>query len=179
MFPNFKTQGRKPPSPIDAARLDALALGYVGRYATSRAKLAAYLVRKLDVAGWAGEGEAPVAAVVARLAALGYVDDAAFARARGAALGRRGYGARRVSDALRAAGVEAEDAAPAQVEAQDEALARALAFARRRRVGPYADAPLDRPARERALGAMLRAGHALEVARRVINALPGDEIDSD
>ena len=59
-------------------------------------------------------GRAPASrrssALVERMAALGYVDDRAFAAARAAALGRRGYGERRVGEALRAAGIDEEDA---------------------------------------------------------------------
>ena len=159
--------------PLDAAALDRLALAYVGRYATTRAKLAQYLRRKLSVRGWVGEEPAPVEAVVARVAALGYVDDTAFAEQRSAALARRGYGARRVREALRHAGVEGE----AAEAGEEEALAAALAFARRRRIGPFATEERDPDQRRRDLAAMMRAGHALDVARRVVRARPGEEIE--
>ena len=40
--------------PLDEAGLNELALAYVARYATSRAKLLAYLARKLRERGWGG-----------------------------------------------------------------------------------------------------------------------------
>jgi len=89
--------------PLDSAALEQAALGYAGRYATTRAKLGAYLARKLRERGWAEAGAPPVERLVERMAAQGYVDDRAFAAARAAALGRRGYGERRVSEAARAA----------------------------------------------------------------------------
>jgi regulatory protein len=165
-------QGR-PARALDAKGLEALALRYVGKYATSRAKLRDYLQRKLDEAEWAGESAPDPDGLVARIAELGYVDDRAFAEQRAAALGRRGYGARRIGMAFRAAGIEAEDGEEALAAAREGALAAALALARRRRVGPYASEPADRPARERAIAMMVRAGHNPSLARRIVMAEPG------
>lgn len=154
---------------LDAAALDRLALAYVARYATTRAKLAAYLHRKLTERGWAGEGAADVGAIVDRMAALGYVDDRAFAEARGAALTRRGYGTRRIALALQLAGIERDDATPAMEAASENAEDAAIAFARRKRIGPFAREAQGPDQRRRALAAMLRAGHPAAIARRVVN----------
>ena len=70
---------RKPRPPLDAAKLDELALSYVGRFATSRAKLINYVKRKLRERGWDGDGEPPLDALADRLVQLGYVDDRAYA----------------------------------------------------------------------------------------------------
>lgn len=169
---------RKPPR-LDGEALERLALHYLGRFATTRAKLRAYLVRKLRERGWEGEGEPPVERLVERFAGLGYVDDTAFAASRAAALGRRGYGERRVAEALKAAGIGEEDGAEARGAARNGAFAAALRFAERRRIGPYAREEADRPAREKALAAMLRAGHPLGLARRIVNSLPGDIPEQD
>ena len=56
-------QRRKARPPLDAAKLEELALGYVGRFATSRAKLRTYLQRKLRERGWDGEAEPPIEAL--------------------------------------------------------------------------------------------------------------------
>lgn len=159
---------------IDAARLESLALRYVGKYATTRAKLRDYLRRKLDAAKWTGPAPPDPDAIVERMSALGYVDDRAFAGQRAAALGRRGYGVRRIGQALRAAGVEAQDGEDALDGARDGALAAVLALARRRRIGPYAEAPVDRPTREKAIATLVRAGHDPALARRVASSNPGE-----
>ena len=160
---------RPNPRPIDAARLDELALAYVARFATSRAKLEAYLRRKLRERGWAGEGDPPVAQVAARMVAAGYVDDAAFARIKSGSLLRRGYGMRRVAEALGAAGIG--EALREEVRPGEGAARRAaLALARKRRFGPYAAGPLDRPLKEKQIAAMLRAGHPLDSARELVDA---------
>ncbi|QAY78300.1 regulatory protein RecX [Sphingosinicella sp. BN140058] len=170
-----QTSHKKPRPPLAEAALERLALHYVERYATTRAKLATYLARKIAERGWAGETADPIPALVERFAALSYVDDRAFAAARAASLTRRGYGERRVGQALRAAGVGDEDAEPAREEAREGAWGAALRFAEKRRIGPYAaQPPVDRAAREKAIAAMLRAGHDLGHARRIINSCPGE-----
>lgn len=165
--------------PLDRPALERLALAYAGRYAATRAKLRQYLVRKLRERGWGGEGEPPVEKLVERFALLGYVDDKAFAAAKADGLTRRGYGARRVDAALRAAGIDEPDGAPALDAARAEAWAAAMRFAERRRIGPFAAEQGDRGSRQKALAAMLRAGHPLDLARKLVNAAPGDLPEPD
>lgn len=166
--------GRKVKPPLDKAGLEQAALSYAGRYATTRARLRAYLARKLRERGWEGGASPPLDLLVERLAGLGYVDDRAFAAARGAALSRRGYGPGRVAAALHAAGIGEEDGAEAREAAAASAWEAALRFAERRRIGPFAAARADGRAREKALAAMLRAGHPPAVARRIVAARPGE-----
>lgn len=167
----------KAPQPLDAEMLNMLALSYLGRYATTRSKLRFYLARKLAARGWSGDGEAPIDTIVERCAELGYVDDASFAAARGAALTRRGFGEHRVAAALRAVGIDAETAAPVREAARADALQAALALARRKRFGPFAESDVDPDQRRRNMAALLRAGHAPDIARRIAYALPGAELD--
>lgn len=162
-------RARRAPKPLDSARLEELALAYVARFATSRAKLETYLRRKLRERGWDGEGEPPVAALALRFVAAGYVDDAAFARAKSGSLLRRGYGQRRVNEALGAAGI-GEDIRAEVRAGEGEKRRAALALARKRRFGPFASVELDRPLREKQIAAMLRAGHDLDSARELVNA---------
>jgi len=168
---------RRPPPPLDAERLKELALSYVGRFATTRAKLASYLSRKLRERGWSGDVPPDIGTVVERLAELGYVDDAAFALSRSKALTSRGYGPRRVTQALRAAGVGEEQGEAAVELAEAEAVDSALRFARRRRLGPFGDSRPDRAGMERSLAAMLRAGHGFTLSRAILTLEPGAEID--
>jgi regulatory protein len=167
---------RRIPRPLDSAALDRLALRYVERFATTRAKLAAYLARKIRERGWEGAPADP-AAIAERMAELGYVDDRAFAEARARSMTRRGLGGRRVAAALRVAGVEGEDAEAAAPIVEEGALDAALAFARRRRIGPFAAEAPDRPTREKQLAAMVRAGHDFALARRIVATGPGDDAE--
>jgi regulatory protein len=151
-----------------------MALRYVGRYATTRARLGAYLRRKIGERGWAGDVPADPDAIVAHFAELGYIDDAGFAVMKGAALTRRGYGARRVSESLRAAGVEEADRTDAQDQAAAEKWTAAQALARRKRIGPYAAERPERDVREKHVAAFLRAGHDFATARKWVDAQPGE-----
>lgn len=160
---------RKAPRPLDKARMEEMALAYVARFSTSAAKLEDYLKRKLRERGWDGEGPAPVKATVARYVELGYVDDAAFAAARTGSLLRRGYGTRRIGQALHAAGIDEDvrERVRAPLAQQRQA---ALACARKRRLGPFGAPAADRSAREKQVAAMLRAGHPLDSARFLVDA---------
>lgn len=162
-------RARRAPKPLDAARLDELALTYVARFATSAARLERYLRRKLRERGWEGEREPDLAALVGRYVELGYVDDAAFARAKSGGLLRRGYGQRRVGEALREAGIE--EAIREEVRPGEGAQRRsALAMARKRGFGPFGRESLDRDRRQKQIAAMLRAGHPLDSAREMVDA---------
>ena len=157
------------PVPLDRQRLDELALAYVARFATSAAKLAQYLRRKLYERGWKGPGEPDLDALVARLVAAGYVDDAGFARARASGLRRRGYGERRVQQALRGAGIAEAEREQARAS-EAEARRAALVMVRKRGFGPFAPERPDPVRREKQLAAMLRAGHSLDTARHLLDA---------
>ena len=61
---------RRPAPPLDEDALQALALRYAARFATSRAKLSAYLARKLAERGWGGDAPPDPDALIARLADL-------------------------------------------------------------------------------------------------------------
>ena len=152
--------------PLTTTALRDLALRYVGKYATSEAKLGRYLGRKLFERGWSEDGPPQIDAVVARLADLGYVDDRVFAEDRARNLGGRGFGARRVAADLGAAGVARELAV--EVAATGDAFAVALAFARRRRLGPFDPNPPDADRRRKAFAAMMRAGHSVAETRKIL-----------
>jgi len=155
--------------PLDPARLEELGLAYVARFAVSGAKLEAYLRRKLRERGWDGEGEPGVSALAERFVALGYVDHEAFARGKSAGLLRRGYGPRRVEQALGAAGI-APDIRETVRAGEAAERAAALAMARKRGFGPFGAEPPDRARRERQIAALLRAGHPLDSARELVDA---------
>lgn len=167
----------RPIPPLDAAALERLALRYVERFATTRGKLADYLRRKIRERGWAGEA-ADAAALADRLARLGYIDDRGYAEAKAAALARRGLGERRVAGALMQARIEEADRAAIAPAVADRAVEAALAFAKRKRLGPWGPGGGDQALRERQIGAMLRAGHRLELSRRILALPPGEEFDA-
>jgi regulatory protein len=163
------------PRPIDAAQLQEMALGYAARYATTAAKLRRYLQRKLGERIWTPIDPPDIDGLVTRLTSLGYVNDRAYAASKQRDLTARGFGTGRVRGALAAAGVGRDDIA-AVLAPEDgttaDPYAPAIAFARRRRFGPFArDGAASDPAqRNRELAAMARAGHDFAIAKRVLNA---------
>jgi regulatory protein len=167
---------RRGARPLDSKRLEELALRYVGRFATTRAKLLHSLGRKLRERGWEGDVTADPEALATRLADLGYVDDRAFALSKEASHAARGLGRRRLSASLRAAGVGEEDGAEALAAADSKSFESALRLAERRRLGPFAPAPPTSPReREKAVAALIRGGHGVAIARVIVDLLPGDE----
>lgn len=168
----MRSTARERPA-LDEAGLERLALDHVARYATSRARLVAYLRRKLAERGWNSADPPDPEGIAARLGALGYIDDAALAEARGRSLARRGLGRRRVGDALATLGIDPVDRIGALVAADETAWETALRFARRRRFGPFAATPAEADVRRRQTAAMVRAGHAIEHVRKIISAAPG------
>lgn len=167
------------PRPLDSKRLQELALRYVGRYATTRAKLRAYLVRKVRERGWSESTEPDLDRLADRFVELGYVDDAAFALSKAQSLSSRGYGRRRLDEKLRLAGIGEEDGAEARGHADARAVDSALRFAERRRIGPYAASAADPRQREKAIAAMVRAGHPFGLARAIAELGPGASVDLD
>lgn len=169
MMATTRNRVRRTPAPLTARSLEELALAYVARFATSAARLERYLARKLRERGWDDTLPADPHALAARLVALGYIDDEAWAQARSGGLLRRGYGARRVEEMLNAAGI-AEPIRAGVRASEAELRGAALALAARRRFGPWSARALDRELRQKQIAAMLRAGHGFEAARAVVEA---------
>jgi regulatory protein len=163
------TRTRRSLKPLDEAALNELALRYVGRFATTRAKLRSYLARKISERGWEGASEPDFTQIADRFAELGYVNDEAFALAKSRSLSARGYGKRRLLDALHAAGVNEDESVSARGLADEEAVVAALRFAKRRRFGPFAPSvEKQTTTREKALAAMVRAGHGYRIAQAIL-----------
>ena len=162
--------------PLNEAKLRALALRYVERYATSEAKLNRYLARKLYERGWDGEGSVKIEELGQEFVRLGYIDDAALAGAKGRAAIRKGYGERRLSQQLFQDGISEIDGAAAMAEASENAWVSAQNFARKRRIGPFAEIAADPDKKRKQLQAFLRAGHDFDLARKFVEASPGDVV---
>lgn len=163
-------QEKRAKRPLNAVQLRDLALAYVARFATSAARLERYLARKLAERGWDDEDNPPdLPALIARYVEAGYIDDEGYARMRAGSLERRGYGARRIGQTLAHDGIAEplRRAVAGDVASQRQA---ALVMARKRRLGPYGQGAADRALREKQIAVLLRAGHAMDMAREIVNA---------
>lgn len=173
------TKPSRPQKPLNPEKLRDLALHYVGRYATSRAKLATYLNRKIRERGWAEGAPLPkLDELVADFDRLGYVDDVAFANGRARSLTQRGYGARRIAEDLRAKGIDERDGAEARELAASDSWLTADRFAKRKRIGPYAAQAASPDIQQKQLQAFLRAGHGFDIAKAFVRAAPGEAVES-
>jgi regulatory protein len=160
---------RSNPPPLDPTKLEQLALAYVARFATTRGKLEGYLARKLRERGWDSDTAPGVSQLAERFEQAGYIDDTAYARAKTGSLLRRGYGMRRVTQALGVAGVDETVRTSVAPEASERRMA-ALTMVRKRRFGPFAAERPERAQREKQIAAMLRAGHAMDHVIALLDA---------
>lgn len=183
-----RTRGPAGPAP-GQSRLHDAALAHLARFAVTEAGLVRVLDRRIDrwarAAGAEGapDPDAIVAAAqasrqaareVARaLVQSGVVDDTAFAGARARSLTRAGRSRRAVSAHLAAKGVPQELAQSALPDPESE-LAAALAYARRRRLGPFRIVDADADTLRRELGALARAGFPQPVAQQALRMDPDD-----
>jgi regulatory protein len=172
---------------VDNALIERWALAYLGRFASSAENLRRVLLRRVrkrlvDNREAAAAAVPLVDAVVARYRASGLVDDAAYAAGRARARLRRGQSLRTIRAGLAAKGVAAEDAAAAIDALRDDSgdpdIAAAIAFARRRRLGPWRRAStVDAELRLKELGAFARAGFNRSVAEMVLDCGTPEEAE--
>ena len=177
--------------PLDQVALRDLALSYAAKYATTGAKLESYLARKVRERGIESDDDGrdaqlDIPGIVTRMIELGYIDDAAYAQMRSRDLTARGYGKRRVEQALWAAGVENEIR---ESHAPTEATSRraAVLLAKKRGFGVFGRSVLttdnqedhdpSRKRREKQVAAMLRAGHTYDHVRYILDAESETELD--
>jgi regulatory protein len=175
----------KAPAKITSSYLENAALHYLERFASSSANLRRVLMRKVDrsLAHWGGEREAcaaQVESVIAKLAGLGYLDDAAYAAMKARSLNRQGKGLRVIRATLAAKGVggDCADSAVAELEEDlgDPDLEAAIRLARKRRLGPFRPPEQRAEMRQKDLAALARAGFDFDTARRVIEVEDAGEL---
>jgi len=180
--------GQRPPKKATAKHLENVALWYLQRFAASADSLRLVLLRRVDKSVRAhdtdrAEGAALVEDIVARFRASGLLDDRLYAEGRARSLHRRGVSLRGIRARLRAKGVGAEDIEAALAALSEDApepdLAAAIAYARRRRIGPYRARGDRAELRERDLAALARQGFDYDTARRVIEADSAEALEAE
>lgn len=125
--------------------------------------------RKLRERGWEGADEPDLAGIVQRFVDLGYIDDAQFAQVKADGLLRRGYGNRRIAQALGHAGIDQETVEDVKGDWASVKLA-ALVMVRKKRFGPFGARPLDQATRQKQIHSIVRAGHGFKEAVALIDA---------
>lgn len=172
---------RKRPRRITPQYLERAALHHLERYATSSENLRRVLTRKVwKAARLAEEGSAVdeeeaaawIEAVVEKLQRAGALNDRAYAEGRVVSLRRQGESARGIAMKLGAKGVPRETVAAALEldEPENDDVAAAVAYARRRRLGPWRKPDEREDRHDRDMAALARKGYRLDLCRRVIEA---------
>ena len=178
----------RPPLPPTPARLHERALRYLERFATTSAHLRKVLLRRAERDAVALELDpttvrADVDAVVKRVVAAGLVDDRLFAASRTRRLSEAGRSPTRIRAALMGKGLDEQAVAAAwrglEEDQGDPELAAAMAYARRRRLGPWRTAEARLEHRAKDLAALARAGFGYRVARLVVAAENPTESDPE
>ena len=155
----------------------------MSRFASSVDNFKAVLWRKVERRGLPDGTDDAVArawidALAEKFTGLGLLDDAVFARARAGSLFRRGKPQRVIQSALVAKGVAPDVAADAVATlaetSADPDFDAAVAFARRKRLGPYARTTVDADGRRKELASFARAGFSYQIARKVLDASSDD-----
>lgn len=167
---------------LDPAVLETAALNYLGRHAASTEGVRRVLRRRLRRQGLEDEAkeaaEAAISAVLAKLARLGYLDDDAFAAARARRLAAQGRPRAAIAERLAAKGIGRAGIDRTLTALADEDpggdLAAAIAFAEKRKLGPWRRGPADDATRRREAGALARRGFSSAIARRIVEADDAD-----
>lgn len=173
----------KKPKRLERADLDEVALDYLARFATSAKRMADMLARRIRRSAHAhGDDPAPLLAavpeIVQSLVARKLLNDEAFAGMKAASLTRRGTSRRQVGVKLAQLGLDSVARARAIENLSEEFgesdRAAAIAYAKRRRLGPYRTRHIAGEQRQtqekRDLAAMARAGFSLGLARQILQS---------
>ena len=170
-------------------RLTNKAVHYLGRYASTTARLREVLQRFAERKLAEAEPDQlkkAIEDVVGICVRNGYVNDELYAGQKTSSLRRQGRSRRMIEQTLAARGLDREmiAAALAAHEAEDDGageLGAALIHAKRRRLGPYA-AERDRQGdpnkiRQRQLASFARAGFSLDLAIRILALETADDAE--
>lgn len=170
-------------------RLTNKALHYLGRYASTSARLETVLrrfaQRKLEQADPALL-ETALKEVITNCIELGYLDDEAFIRSQFRQGLRNGHSQKRILLKLAQKGISGAQALSV-LQASDEdtpsgntaELAAALIYARKKSVGPYSrNLPVPAEDRQKQLGRLARNGFSFDVARKVMDLSGADEAET-
>jgi len=182
-MPGPRSKPGSRPKKVDPGYLERAALFYLERYASSTANLRRVLQRKVqrrmegsedgpppEVAAW-------IDAVIEKLTRLGFLNDQRYAEQRTRRLYDEGKSLTRIRQTLAAKGVKADMTTAALENLSDERpepvsdLPAAIAYARRRKLGPFrADPEQRREMRQKDMAAMARRGFSSDLIRRILAA---------
>ncbi len=148
------------------------ALHYLNRYSASEESLRRILKRKIDKLSREA-GEEPdqhyefIDPVLSFCREHKFVDDLRFAQSKIRAGVTKGKSGNRIRQELSVKGVSGQDIETAFEDEDHDEERAALAFAKRRRLGPWRTKPKEER-REKELGSLIRAGFSYPLSRQVV-----------
>lgn len=188
-MPKERSREKPTPRPVTERYLENAATFYLGRYASCEENLKRVLERKVRKRNEGNAAPTPqqlgwIDATAAKCVRLGLVDDAQYALARVFSLHRSGKSERMIRGTLKQKGVGEDkiDAAMKALKAEKgEALEfdAALAYAKRRRFGPFRTRPGDADKRRKELASFARAGYGFGLAHKIVEASDLGALDPD
>ena len=171
------TKEAKPP--LTRQKLEELALSYLNRFDCSGSKLKSQLTARVRKLGGPPEAFGWIDELLQRYRSSGLVDDARFAKNLASQLGARGKSSRAIAQKLAQRGVPGEVASELMSERKQSEpgaeLSAALAYVRKRRLGPYRSAEKREEYRHKDLASLARQGFSFDIAKKAL----GDGAASD
>lgn len=183
---------RKKPRKATATSLENAALYYLERFATSSENLRRVLLRRVERSGRhhgtdTDEGAGFVDDLIKRYLECRLLDDAAYARTQAESMNRRGKSLRAIRSHLmqkRVASGDIDEALETLAgEIPDPDMAAAVAYAKKRRLGPWRTSRKPREKDEnqlqKELAALARLGFSYSIARRIVEAGDPEELEAE
>ena len=178
---NTKTARDEAPSTsrsVSLKRLKNKAAHYLGRYASTERKLKQVLIKFIK-RKWPeisiDNAKDEIQETVNWCREYGFVNDAGYALMKIKSGRAKGYSAKQIKQKLAQAGISSQQVLAAFSEVEDTSdteFQAALTMARKKRIGPYARAPIiDHKERTRQMARLARAGYSYEICKNVFDYL--------
>ncbi len=184
--PKVGKRRRKIPRKVTPSSLENAALYYLERFATSSENLRRVLLRRIQRAAKHHDTDVEACSqlvddLIRRYLDSGLLDDGAYARAQSASLNRRGKSLRAIRIKLMQKSVPShiidETIAALADDLGEPDFAAAIAYARRRRIGPYRKKGLQPKNLEKEMAAMARSGFSYSLSRQIVEANDISELE--
>jgi regulatory protein len=176
-----RAESEKAAEPLTLRRLEELAVGYLNRFDCTTQKLKQHLRGRARKLGGGAEADAWIAQIIERYQASGMLDDARFAKNFASQLTTRGKSARAISQKLAQRGVPSDIAGELMAaRKQDEPgaeLEAAIAYVRKRRLGPHRSPEKREEYRHKDLASLARQGFSFDIAKKALG--PGVSSDEE
>ena len=185
---NSTKRRQKIPRRVSAASIENAALHYLGRYTTSSENLRQVLERRIMRAAKHHDTNIVscnqlVGDLIQRYLKNGILNDETYAQTQAASMNRRGKSLRAIRFRLRqkALSIDIIDKALKVLanEVGSPDLAAAIAYARKRRLGPYRRKTATPVNLDKELAALARTGFSYSLALRIVEANKIDELENE